>query len=495
MRYISVPSLDINSHLLRNKTLKCSSYKSRWIRDEWLIVSQDTKGWCMLSDKEYAVYQELAAQPFFVMPDIAAAEKEDKAEFIASLIECGLAGPNIDGFRSNLETHKISRPFHLTLILSTHCNLACRYCYLDLSPSVKCSCLNVDTAREAIRNVFDVPHRNIMIDFGEIALAFPLFRELVLFTETLQRERPDKSVTLAIQTNGTNLKKSVIDYLECHKVFLGISIDGPRKLHDQIRVSRSGQGSHSHAESGLQEIIRREMPHIVLCTVSSANVGYPEELADYFVQLGVSHFAFKPVIKRGVALNNWQSVGVTAFEYNEFLGGIVGYAIKHRTWRALDVYLIKFLFRLMRDPRGWNDQCLGVRCGAGDDMLVINPYGDFYPCPRLTSLKRNSVFLGSNFADAIQEGYHLGPTASLEQCAECIWSTYCEGPCRLSCHDNERSIDADNFHCSVNRHIYELFVEKLIPATDLINGSGEIGPGHINLIQKSFFESSLGKTT
>ncbi len=488
MLYIYTPNLSSASYSLQHKALKCSSYRYRQIKDEWLIVSPDTKGWCVLSNNEYAVYQKLATQPFIMISE--SLKDQEERDFIASLVECGLVEPFIDGFNADTEIQSSPNPFLLTLILSTHCNLACGYCYLNLSGSVKRSYLNLNTAQEAIRNVFDMPHKKIMIDFGEISLSLSLFQKLVLFTETLQRERPDKSVTLAIQTNGTTLKPSLLDYLEHHNVLLGISMDGPRKFHDQIRVSPSGWGSHIRAELGLQEIIKRSMPHIVLCTVSSVNVEHAEELTDYFLQLGVSHFAFKPVIKRGTALENWQLVGVTVSEYKEFLSGVVNYAIEHQSWNALDVHLTKALFRLLRDPRGWTDRCPSNQCGAGTDMLVVNPNGDYYPCPRLTSLGRNSVFLGSNFADAVRAGYRLGLVSSLRQCTECIWSTYCEGHCRLSDQVDETSGPTDDSNCSIQQHIYELFLERVIPATNHINGSGNIGPGKFKLIQRSFFDAS-----
>lgn len=490
MRYIFVQDKCQYPKPLRNQPLQFSSHRACRNKYGWLIVSPDTKGWCTLNDEEYAVFQELTMQSSPIIGNESGTKEHDG--FIAALIQCRLVEPVCGGIntRPNIDNH--SSPFHLTLILSAHCNLSCRYCYLGMDTTVQRSYLNVTVAREAIRNVFTVPHKHITIDFGEIDLSFPLFRELVLFTKTLQRESPEKVVILAIQTNGTSLKPSVLDFLEHHKVFVGISLDGPHWLHNQIRVSPSGQGSHLRAQRGLQEIIEREMEHIVLCTISSANVKHPETLIDYFIRLGVSHFALKPVIKRGTALDKWQVVGISSDEYKEFLRHVVNYAIERRTWKALDVNLIHNLFRLMGDPRGWVGRCPGSRCGAGLDMLVVNPYGDFYPCPRLTCLKRNPLFLGVTFDDAIQAVNHLAPRITSKQCAECIWSAYCEEGCRLQF--KEPCETADDFTCSIQQHVYDLLMEKLISATYLINAVSGAGPGQFKLFHRDFFSPCSTKS-
>jgi radical SAM protein with 4Fe4S-binding SPASM domain len=492
MRYILAPDTFLHPNLSQNQPLQFVPYKVHRVGDSWFIVSPNTKGWCMLSDQEYAVYQKLAAELCYIIRNEP--ETKEKDEFVVALTQCGLAEPVSGEANTSPSTHNCAPSFFLTLILSEYCNLACRYCYLDMGDSMRRGYLDVTIAREVIRNVFDMPHKHIVIDFGEIGPSLLLFQKLVSFAETMQRERPDKVMTLAIQTNGINLKPRVLDYLDHHKVFVGISIDGPRQFHDRVRISSSGHGSHFRAEAALQEIIKRGMPHIVLCTISSANVSYPEEIINYFLRLGVSQFAFKPLIKRGKALEEWQILSVTESEYKEFLRSVIDYAIEHRTWKALDLYLTQHLFRLMRDPRGWVNRCPGTQCGAGRDMLVINPYGDFFPCPRLTSLERNSLYLGSTFTDAIRAGMSLALGSFLEeQCANCVWSACCEGPCRLSAQLYDITTMAAGFSCDVQQHIYELLVGRLIPATDVINAVSGPGIGQFKLIKRDFFNSSLAR--
>ena len=414
MLYIIKNNQFHSSNSIPDQLLQINPFKASRIKSGWLITSSDGKGWCMLNDEEYTVFQKLNSHPSAMRKMI---REEKKDEFIAALVQCGLMKPMYGKMILTFDVEIDASPFYLTLILSARCNLSCRYCYLGIEIPARQHYLDATVARDIIRSAFNLPHNHIVIDFGEIALSISLFRELVLFAESLQRERPEKEVTLAIQTNGGGLKQSVLDFLEIHKVVVGLSLDGPNWLHNQVRMSPSGQGNHSCAERGVQEIIKRNMEHIVLCTISAANFRYPEDLVAYFLQLGISHFAFKPVIRRGSALDVWQTVGISLNEYKEFLNGVVNYAIKNRNWKALDANLTQNLFRLMDDPRGWTNRCPGGQCGAGLDMLVVNPYGYFYPCPRLTSLGKSTLFLGETFAKAIQTGMRLDTHIQGQQCA------------------------------------------------------------------------------
>jgi radical SAM protein with 4Fe4S-binding SPASM domain len=484
MRYIHPPNVDTNPIL--NQTLRCGSYMCRRMNDGWLLVSPSTRGWCTLSELEYLMYQKLASQPSFSITNELGMSETDK--FIAALMECGLVVKSVSGSPgTNYEIQEAEKLFRLTLILSTSCNLACRYCYFDSETTIDGICLDLKTGYDAISNAFNVPHKHILIDFGEISQSFSLFQDLLIYASKLQLKRMDKTVSFAIQTNGVGISASMIDFFELHNVFVGISIDGPSQFHDKFRVSPSGKGSHLMAELTIQEIVKRRIPHIILCTVSSANVNYPKEVVDYFLHLGVNHFAFKPVIRRGSAVNDWRIVNVTTSEYKQFLTGIIDYAVMHQTWRALDIYLTQYIFRLMRDPRGWIDRCPGSRCGAGVDLLAVNPLGEFYPCPRLASFDRNPLYLGSTFKDAMQGGMCLASNSPLEQCGKCIWSVYCEGRCGYLELFGEHYVEADGFTCSIHQHICELLVWSLIPAANLINSVSGSAPGKFNLIQKDFF--------
>ena len=55
---------------------------------------------------------------------------------------------------------------------------------------------------------------------------------------------------LVIQTNGTLLDSRWIDLLRNHRVSVGISMDGPKEIHDATRVDHRQQGSYEQVVRG-----------------------------------------------------------------------------------------------------------------------------------------------------------------------------------------------------------------------------------------------------
>jgi len=75
------------------------------------------------------------------------------------------------------------------------------------------------------------------------------------------------TVQFMLQTNGTLLDEKWIATLKKHKVRIGISIDGPRDLHDAVRVDRKGQGSYDKVIRGLDLLRESLTPFSILSVI------------------------------------------------------------------------------------------------------------------------------------------------------------------------------------------------------------------------------------
>jgi uncharacterized protein len=67
------------------------------------------------------------------------------------------------------------------------------------------------------------------------------FRQSVAIAE--KHRRPRQRIAYSLQTNGTRLDDEWCAFFREHDVLIGLSVDGPRALHDAYRVDRGGQGS------------------------------------------------------------------------------------------------------------------------------------------------------------------------------------------------------------------------------------------------------------
>ena len=88
-----------------------------------------------------------------------------------------------------------------------------------------------------------------------------------------RHRRPGMTIHNALQTNGTRLDDAWGAFFKAHDVLVGISIDGPRELHDAYRIDKGGTGSFDRVMAGLEILKRHDVAFNVLTTVHRVNAG------------------------------------------------------------------------------------------------------------------------------------------------------------------------------------------------------------------------------
>jgi len=172
------------------------------------------------------------------------------------------------------------------LILSTKCNLRCRYCYL--SKSVKNNCrrgnMPIKTIKKAVDLLKDTIKTNGIHDpeiifYGGEPLLNP--KGLLFTLKYTRRVIPNCKFT--INTNGTLITDAIAKILKQYDVLVSISIDGPKKIHDQERVDVQGQGSFDRVIAGIKILQDHNVKTSVSCTISPANMNSLRETIEWFI--------------------------------------------------------------------------------------------------------------------------------------------------------------------------------------------------------------------
>jgi uncharacterized protein len=123
-------------------------------------------------------------------------------------------------------------------------------------------------------------------------LAVPISYYEEAFAE-IRREAPaDAEIRHCMQSNGTLLNETWCDFIKAHNVSIGLSIDGPAKIHDAHRKTRSGRGSHESAIRGLRLLQDHQIPFHVISVITNESIGHAEDIYRFFEQLGVSQLGF-----------------------------------------------------------------------------------------------------------------------------------------------------------------------------------------------------------
>ncbi len=188
------------------------------------------------------------------------------------------------------------------------CNLDCEYCFFLskelLYPGSRFRMAD-DLLRLYIEQLFaahaNAPEVNVTWQGGEPTILGLEFFERAI---AVQREcaRPGQRVTNSMQTNGTLLTDEWGAFLSRHNVLVGISIDGPRDIHDRYRVDKGGKPTFDRVMAGLDVLQRHGVRWNVLTTVHAANGEQGREVYVFLRDtLGATFMQFIPIIERGTA--------------------------------------------------------------------------------------------------------------------------------------------------------------------------------------------------
>jgi len=188
------------------------------------------------------------------------------------------------------------------------CNLDCEYCFF-LSKEMLYPGSRFRMAEELqetyIRQLLDahaqVPEVIVAWQGGEpTIMGLDFFRRSIALQQ--RYVRPGQRILNTLQTNGTLLDDEWGAFLREHDFLVGISIDGPREIHDTYRVSKGGRPTFDRVIRGLDVLKAHEVDWNVLTTLHAANGDKGRRVYRFLRdELEATFIQFIPIIERATA--------------------------------------------------------------------------------------------------------------------------------------------------------------------------------------------------
>lgn len=203
-------------------------------------------------------------------------------------------------------TTRAPRSFHLLAKpTGAVCNLDCTYCFFLskelLYPGSRFRMAD-DLLETYVRQLVE-SHRGeplVVVAFqgGEpTMMGVDFFRRAVGKVRDLLE--PGQAVEFTIQTNATLLDEEWATFLRDEGFLVGVSIDGPRALHDTYRVNKGGRGSFDQVVAGLQHLRDAGVEWNALVTVNAANADHGLSVYRFLRdECGARFLQFIPIIER-----------------------------------------------------------------------------------------------------------------------------------------------------------------------------------------------------
>ena len=320
----------------------------------------------------------------------------------------------------------------LVKTVGSDCNLDCTYCFYRRTSAIYGSGTHrmpEDVLRELVRQMFelDLPQVAFSWQGGEPTLAGKEFFRRVF---ELQNEYgKGRAVGNSIQTNALLIDREWARLLARHNALVGVSLDGPREIHDRYRRSFAGEGSFDRVEEAIKALRAARAQYNILTLVTAANVERAKDVYRFLTSEGHRFLQFIPCLEKDPATGGRADYAIDAPSYGRFLTDL------YDEWAKEDrgtVSVRLFDALLEKAVRGSSSFCvLGSSC---DSYLVVEHNGDVYPCDFFVA---GEWKLGNILETPLEElaraemrrDFARQKSRAREACGECRWWRVCRGGC------------------------------------------------------------------
>ena len=163
------------------------------------------------------------------------------------------------------------------------CNLDCEYCFFlskeMLYPGDRFRMAD-EMLEEYVRQLLEshrTPEVTVAWQGGEpTMMGLDFFKRSVELVDRYRR--PTQRIDYTIQTNGVLIDERWAAFFKENNFLVGLSVDGPRDIHDAYRVDKGGKGTFDQVMAAARLLTRHKVEFNILCTVHAANGDHPLEV-------------------------------------------------------------------------------------------------------------------------------------------------------------------------------------------------------------------------
>jgi len=324
------------------------------------------------------------------------------------------------------------------------CNLHCDYCFFlkkeKLYPGSDFR-MPEEVHEAYIKQLFaahQVPQVTVAWQGGE-----PTLMGLDFFKHSIELQKkyakPNTQIENTFQTNGILLNDEWCQFFHENNFLIGLSIDGPKELHDYYRKDKAGHGTFDRVVKAVRLLQKHKVEFNILCTVNSKNADHPLDVYRFFRDTLDAHYLqLIPIVER---INDKGETGsqegskvtdrsVRPDQWGRFLIEIFDEWVKKDVGKT-------FVLNFDGALAGWLNMagtvCIfGPTCGQG---TALEHNGDLYSCDHFVE---PDYYLGNILKNPMielvasdkQQKFGRNKRDTLSQyCRKCEFIHICNGEC------------------------------------------------------------------
>lgn len=361
--------------------------------------------------------------------------------------------------------------------VASRCNLNCSYCYMYnmgddtfMNQPKKMSSSTVENfALKLKEHINEFSLKEIIIAFhGGEPMLWGIENIIDAKNKINNVVKGKARLSFAIQTNGVLLDDDNTKLLTQNGIYIGVSIDGVKEVHDKYRVDHKGRGSFDKIISNF-DFIRKYQKKLSLITVLSLDID-PIEYYEFLLSQNVHN------INLILLEANYDKLpsGYSSIEdldnvyYGKWLAKLFDFWVEKIGEKRIEIDLFELILGLLMG-RDVGNQGFGRK---HNDVITIETDGaiETVDILRITEsgITRNDLNINKHsIKDILQEdifnGYYFAHKNICATCSDCDFKNICGGGMYVHRYKTESGFDNPSVYCKdiqyIINHINDYLVE------------------------------------
>lgn len=368
----------------------------------------------------------------------------------------------IDNNLNKPNIRRIRNPdFSLVILQMTNsCNLNCSYCFIGTKRQDYKFLSFEDIITTAKKIFYESTEKKITFEYhgGEPLLFYDIIRHSTLTIKRLAAKF-NKKVRFSIITNGTLIDQEKIDFFKKHRFGIGISQDGPRKVHDKNRRTKNGKGSYDAVVMAINLLKKNETEFGVISTFCDTNKIISN--LSFLEQFKLSTMKMNPVSEHNERLTiNPKNMAISnQKQYSKIrLKQLKRHLLKKTKLTSNLAYCVQNAIY-----GSGNYGCMTIPCSAGRALFSVGPGGDIFPCHSMAG--DNSMIIGNIreerpikqifYESSLAQKFSNRSINDVEDCKDCSIKMICGGGgCPYLTYLRKGSVNKKGIFCDYYKYLY-----------------------------------------
>lgn len=348
----------------------------------------------------------------------------------------------------------------LTLIikLTTQCNLACEYCYMEKDSNYD-SIMPLDILEDIISKAQrDFKKVNYVWHGGEPLLVGKNYFKYIHKLQQYYKKDSSQEIDNSIQTNGTLLTKEYLEKLITYGFDIGISYDANVENMNPSRPFISGEPTQNSVEKSLNLIKQFTGTAGAICVVTKNNAHNPKAILDKLVQIGLSGISFIPFKKTPYSAD----LSIDPLIWSDFLINSFEYWLYSSEMRNIEpiVGMVKGLLGMKASTCTYTSPCF-------KRYLALYPDGTLFPCSSFTGSEmklgniKNQSFVDILTSKKILSLRERWASEIKTHCGKCKFVSICNGACAEYAYMDTGDLKVSEDECIARYRTFSHIAKRL----------------------------------